>query len=187
MTAPTPDRPAGESSPVEDAVLGFDLGPASADQGDPGHDVARAAARRAQTVNLRLMGLTYEQIAQQQHYSDRSAARAVVVRALDRVEARLVGEYRDLENARYDAMQAAVFPLLYSGTPEQKIATLNSLIRLADRRAKLNGLDAPTKLEVGAGAQAQLEDALAQLRDVVLGEVLDSTADQEEAGDRRTS
>jgi hypothetical protein len=161
----------GELDAATDAVMGTDLPPAGQDRGTPGHDLARATARRAQAVRDRLGGLSYVEIAERHGYADKSAARNVVMRALDRVEARAVDELRDVENARLDLIQLSLTPILVStgGRPADRIAAASALLRTSERRARLNGLDAPARLEVSAGAQAQLQDALAELRQVVLG------------------
>lgn len=163
---------AGETEAVEEAVHDTDLGPASADQGTPGHDLARATARRAQVVRDRLAGLSYQEIADKHGYRDKSAARDVVIRALTRVEAKQVEEYRTVENARLDLITLAMTPIMVGQTekPSDRIAAAGALLRTSERRARLNGLDAPTRVEVTAGAQAMLDDALTELREVVLGE-----------------
>lgn len=110
-----PDRridAAGEVEAVDAVVQSTDLGPPSADRGTPGHDLARASARRSQAISLRLGGATYEQIAQVLGYHDKAHARDVVVRALKTNEARLVEDLRDVENARLDRMQTTLWPIV---------------------------------------------------------------------------
>lgn len=174
---------AGETEAVAGAVLDADLGPASADRGLPGHEVARASARRAQAVRDRLVGLSYDEIADKHGYNDKSAARMAVVRALDRVEAKQVEEYRSVENARLDLITLAMTPIMVNqkAKPSDRIAAAGALLRTSERRSRLNGLDAPTRVEVSAGAQAMLEDALTELRsalsdgsETVPGEVTES-------------
>jgi hypothetical protein len=143
-------------------------GPASQDRGAPGHDLAEASARRAQAVTMRLSGLTYEQIAERLGYADKSAVRHTVLRALDRREAARVDELRDVENARLDRANAALWPAVLKGDPK----SVDTFIRLSARRARLNGLDAPQQIAVTSGLQADFADTLAGLQEVVLGEVV---------------
>lgn len=159
------------------------LGPASDDQGVPGHDLARASARRAQAVALRLAGMTYEEIAVQAGYSDKSAARHAVLRALDRVEAESVQEYRELENARLDRAQAAIWTQVVAGD----IKAVLAFLRLSARRARMNGLDAPQAVTVSTPDRVQLEAMIADFRtgvETVLGEVTDSHVIEGGPGER---
>lgn len=150
--------------------------PASADKGKPGQDDARAAARRTQAVRLRLAGLTYEQIAEQAGYSDRHAARQTVLRALRSVEAESVNELRAVENSRLERATAAVWPKVLSGDVKALLAWL----KVSERLARLNGLDAPVQVAISAGVAGELEDALSLLEQaVVLGEVVDSRDDDD--------
>lgn len=148
------------------AVLSGDLGPGAADQGNPGHDTARAIARRVQAVDMRIAGARYADIAEQFGYTDPSTARGVVMRSLRAVEAEKVGELRELENARLDLAQQAIWPKVLRGDPQ----ALNAWIRLSKRRADLNGLDAPKQVIISSGTQAALEDALADLQQLIMGE-----------------
>lgn len=146
------------------------LPPASTDMGVPGHTSLTSAARRSRAVTLRLMGFSYDEVAQQCGYTDRSTARKTVMRALDKYEAARVGEMRIEENARLDRAQAAIWPAVMKGDTK----AVDTYLRLSARRARMNGLDAPQQVAVTTGAQAALQDALADLRTVVLGEVLES-------------
>lgn len=159
-----------------DALLD-ELPPAGADQGNPGHDMARAHARRTQAVRLRMQGATYEQIAETAGYSDRSAARQAVVRALARYEVESVTELRTLENARLDADELALRTIIADpqAPAAHRIAAVNARTRLSGRRASLNGLDAPMQLQISSGAAARLQDVLANAEQVVLGLVESST------------
>lgn len=184
MSEQTPDRtPAkpedrdGPLLPDEWDELLDRLPPAAEDQGNPGHDMARAAARRAQAVRLRLAGASYDQIAQVAGYSHKSSARQAVMRALDRMEQESVNELRALENARLDADEVVLRSLINdAGLPAQRrIAAIDSRLRLAQRRARLYGLDAPVQVALSAGVAADLEDALLEAEAVfVQGEVLSS-------------
>lgn len=179
---------AGEADIVEREVLDAALPHPSESRGTRGHDLAQASARRARMVRMKLGGMTYQQIADEEGYQDASHVRHLVIKALDRVEARNVQEYRDVQYARLERLHAAIWPLVIGshrrlredGTedpsyvdPDTRIKAAGMILRNAERQAKLVGADAPQRLDVSAGAQAQLEDALLELRKVVLGTVLD--------------
>lgn len=180
----------GETEAMTEAVLSAPLPPPAVDQGS-GNEPSRQTARRAQAVRDRLAGMTYSEIAERHHYSDGSAARKAVVRALDAVEARLVDEYRTIENARLDLITLALTPILVDVRKKDadRIAAAGRLLAVSERRARLNGLDAPVKVQVSEGAMATLEDALREFREaygetagVVLGEVTDSREVPEDDG-----
>lgn len=175
---------AGESELVEREVHEAPLTNPGKGGGLP--DVAETSARRARAVRLKLSGLTYEQIAHELGYSSAGAVRHLVVRALERVEARAVHEYRDLQHARLERVHAALWPLVIGAhtptrvlpdgrtepdpsyvDPDTRIKAAGMILRNAERTSKLLGLDAPQRLEVDAGAQAKLEDALLALREAV--------------------
>lgn len=176
-----PGGPDDERDAVQEAIAGH-LPPAGDRQGAPGHDAAVSAATRAEMVALRLQGFTYEQIAERHGYATASAARQVVMRALAHVEAANVRDMRTLENARLDRAQAGLWPKVLQGDPR----ATDTWLRLSQRRARLNGLDAPVQVAISAGVKADLDDALADLETVVFGEVLtvrdDDPDDDPDAG-----
>lgn len=172
------DLKAGPPTTLEtDALLDVieSLPPATHDQGNAGHELARASARRAHAVRLRLAGLTYDQIARECGYSNKSAARQVVIRALTKIEAESVGELRALENARLDADERVLRGIIggVNNKPADRIKAIDSRLRLSARRARLNGLDAPLQVALSAGVTASLEDALAEAEALIRGEVLE--------------
>lgn len=150
------------------------LPPASADVGTPGHDLVRAAARRAQAVRLRRDGATYEQIAELAGYSDKSTARKAVLRAFRQVEVESVTELRELENRRLDADETVLRTIIANGAlkPETRLKAIDSRTRLSARRSRMNGLDAPVQVALSAGVAADLADALAEAQSVLLGDTV---------------
>lgn len=159
-----------------DAIL-EETPPASESQGHS--DVAAASARRARAVRLRIGGATYEQIAQVCGYTDKSSAARSVKRALEEIEAESVGELRRIENLALQRDEVILRGIIddTSVKAETRIRALDSRLRLSQRRARLNGLDAPIAVALSAGVAADLADALTEaeevLRDFVAGEVLD--------------
>jgi hypothetical protein len=125
------------------------------------------AVRRTALLKLRRMGVRYDDDrVEALGYSSPDAARKDLHRALDahrNAEAAEVGIYRQQENERLDALLEAAWPQATQLQPvrnkegdvvgeELDMRAVDTVLRLMDRRAKLNGLDMPTKAEVtGAG------------------------------------
>ncbi|WP_053207971.1 hypothetical protein [Jiangella muralis] len=109
--------------------------------------------REAQCLRYRREGKTYDDIAILVGYADRSGARKAVERALKRVIVENVDELRILEAQRLDELQQAIWDKALRFEPalgDDK--ALTGILRIMVRRAKLLGLDMPTKTEVtGAG------------------------------------
>lgn len=152
-----------------------------------GHSDQTGDAARAQAMmKRRTEGATWETIAEEFGYTNRSSPRQLVQRVLDTMTVETVDQYRELSNARLDVGLRALVPLIEDAKadPNVRIRAVDSLIRLEARRARLNGLDAPVKVEVSAGVQAELDDALRELRDAlgpddstVPGEVVETRDD----------
>jgi hypothetical protein len=123
--------------------------------------------RRTKLLELRRQGVRYDddRIAAI-GYSSPSAARKDLNRVLQahrEEEAAEVSTYRQQENERLDALLEAAWPRATQPSPvfdkegntvgeELDMRAVDTVLRLMDRRAKLNGLDMPTKAELtGAG------------------------------------
>lgn len=140
------------------------------------------AERRTKAINLRRDGHTWEDIATQLGYADRGAAckdvsRALAARLAEQGQA--ADEAREIELERLDdlwrralAVLTAQHEVIYqgeaTGIPDDgpSLAAIDRLLRISDRRAKLLGLDAPTRVEGtlgAAGADAQVEALIAQV------------------------
>lgn len=146
-----------------------------------GNDVAAATARQAQAVSYRLAGLTYEQIAQQMGYTDRGSARRTVLRALAAVRDESVGDLRAVENLRLERAHSELWQMVVGPRPgdervdramwvdfDTRLRAIDSMRRLSERRSKLNGMDAPTKIELSPGVSQELQDAIDELREAYL-------------------
>lgn len=150
--------------------------PASERRGVPGHDSAADRTSGANLMRLRMMGMTYEQMAQEAGYADGSGARQALLRALDRHEAENATQLRHVENLRMDADERVLRTIIgdSAAKPTDRIRAIDSRTRLSARRARLNGLDAPVQVQLSAGIAADLEDALRELEEAVVpGEVTD--------------
>lgn len=123
--------------------------------------------RRTKLLELRRQGVRYDDPrVEALGYSSPNAARRDVTRALEAhraEEAAEVGIYRQQENERLDALLEAAWPRATQPSPvfdkegnvvgeELDMRAVDTVLRLMDRRAKLNGLDMPAKAELtGAG------------------------------------
>lgn len=126
--------------------------------------------RRAKAIDMRRVGITWERIATECGYSSAAAAAADIYKVLsDRT--REMGEavtgLRSIEADKLDAMERVIIRIMnkphvlaqqgrivynQDGTPVEDTAPLfqcvDRLLRIAERRAKLLGLDAPVKAQV---------------------------------------
>lgn len=110
------------------------------------------AERRARAVQLRIAGASLDEIAAALSYGGSSAEsrRAAVSKDLRRAwesarEAQAVSavELRELELARLDRIQRGVWAHAVAGDTK----AVRAVLGVMDRRARLLGLDAPTRLE----------------------------------------
>lgn len=107
--------------------------------------------REAEALDLRAAGRRYDQIAEALGMTER-AARIAVRRCLERVAEEAderARALRDVEDARLDAITAA----LWENRGDPKAAAV--LVRIAERRAKLWGLD----VDRGAGVTVNVGDS----------------------------
>lgn len=145
---------AARDTPLDPTELDTPVG-----KGGESQDKALVTARQAKAVALRLSGLSYEQVATEVGYYDRGAARLAVMTALKNVQAQNVEELRELEGARLDRLQAAVWRQAMQGD----VQSVRAVIRISERRSKLLGLDAPLKVEWTGEVDAQLGELRAAM------------------------
>lgn len=117
-------------------------------------ELAATREKERQAVELALAGANLEQIAQAVGYADKSGASRAIHRSLDRHEAPAVQEMRALENARLDRLQTVLWPTAMAGD----LKAIDRLLRLFERRARMNGLDQQSARDAGALADALLGD-----------------------------
>ena len=111
-----------------------------------------AVEREAQTVALRIEGLTLQEIAKSLGYKTKGSAHLALKRALSRIGVPEVEEYRELVSARLEKILATWWPIMITTTTEvdgqevtalvddRRKATDLVLKALTDIRA-LHGLD----------------------------------------------
>jgi len=98
--------------------------------------------RENEIVKLRRGGLTWHDIGQRVGLTASGSADAFQ-RAQRRIIREDVEQLRAIENDRIDTAQAAIWAKVL----QADLNAVNTLIRLLDRRAKLNGLDQPTRIQ----------------------------------------
>ena len=116
--------------------------------------------RENQALQLRKAGASYAQIATQLGYANLSGAWKACMRAIKRVPAENAREARDLDLARLDEALLAVWRDVQQG----RWRAIETAIHIMERRAKLLGLDAPTRVRI---------DAEVAIREVAAGLGLD--------------
>lgn len=124
-------------------------------------------ARRLEALSLRLAGLSWEQIGDRLDI-DPDSARHLVNRSLERAENRAANEMRDIENARLDRAQAAIWSKVLEGD----LGAINTFVRISQRRATMNGFDSPRHIVLSTDVQQEMMQAFEVLEGVVLAEVI---------------
>jgi len=140
-----------------------------ATRGKPQTPAAKQAIREreAELLKLRRGGLTWDLIAERTGYASAHTARQAYARALTRIVAEDVVEIRQLETERLDIAQSAIWGKVLQGDN----ASITNLLRIMERRAKLLGLDQPTRIQAevitydGNTVRAELERILASRSD----------------------
>ena len=117
--------------------------------------------REAQVLKLRRVGLTFDMIATQLGYSHASGAHKAYANACKRIIAADVIEIRAVECDRLDIAQTAIWSKVLGGDSQ----AINNLIRIMERRARLLGLDMPTRtqIEVGTLGSDSIDSEVARL------------------------
>lgn len=110
-------------------------------------DRVLAAERRVKALELRKLGFTYRQIGEQLGFTEAAAHKAVTkaLRELNDNAAETAAEVRRLELERLDDWLLKMAKEMRGGNV---FGAVDRSMRIMARRAKLLGLDAPTKLEL---------------------------------------
>lgn len=141
-----------------------------------------AAERRKTAIELRKAGKTFSEIGDELAITTQSAF-GLIQRELDRLNKATRQEseaLRELENWRLDALQAG----LWTKATDGHIPAVQQVLRIMERRAKLNGLDAPAKIAptdpVGDEPYAPMTDTERFERIAVIFEQARKRRDREE-------
>ena len=105
-----------------------------------------ARERQGKAVTLRKEGYSYSEIAAHLGYNSASAAWDAVKRALAATIQEPCDELRKLELSRLDEMWKTAYKQAMAGEP----AAIAACLRILERRAAMQGLDAPKKTELNA-------------------------------------
>lgn len=102
-----------------------------------------ARDRALQAVDLRKQGLAFESIARKLGYNSRQAAHKAVTELLQETAAEGCEDLRQLELMRLDGLWETFYKQAVRGSPRAAYVCA----RLSERRSRLLGLDAPTKVD----------------------------------------
>ena len=151
------------------------------------------AERRRDLARLRRQGVRFDdERILNLGYSSASAARRDMNRALTRnreEESLEVATYRQQENERLDALLEAAWPRATEPQPifdkdgvvvgeAIDMRAVDTVLRLMDRRAKLNGLDMPVRTEISGPDGGAIPFSNGELAEL---EALIAISDQDEA------
>lgn len=103
-----------------------------------------AIENQRKALELRKAGVTFVVIAEQLGYRGPSGAYRAVMSALKRTLQEPADEVRTLELERLDALLLA----LWAQAKQGQQGAVDRVLKVMERRAKLLGLDAPTKTDV---------------------------------------
>ena len=131
-------------------------------------------AKERHALELRQAGIDYATIADQVGISDKGEAYRYVQKALKRTLEPAASSLRELEAARLDRLQAAVWTSAIRGD----LKAVDRVLRISDQRARLLGLNAPLKTELTVAIDQQQAHMLLTAIRGILGD-LQLTPDQQ--------
>jgi predicted transcriptional regulator len=126
--------------------------------GSPGGSLRARRERERLAVELRVEGCTFTEIGDRLGISDRMASR-IFHRAMGRVLREPVEQLVQLEASRLDALWAAMFPRALRGSARHA----EVCIRICERRARLLGLDQPTRVHADVLANVTVDQIDAEI------------------------
>ena len=115
--------------------------PMASENNDP-----EVVEKERKVLELRRAGYTFDDIARSVGYASPSGAFYALSRALTRTLQQPADELRKMESDRLDRLQMAVWARALQGDPK----AVDTVLKIMDRRSRLLGLDAPTKMQVEA-------------------------------------
>jgi len=108
-----------------------------------------AAENQRKALELRKAGVTFASIAETLGYRGPSGAYRAVMSALRKTLQEPADEVRKMEAERLDALLLALWAQAKSGNQ----GAVDRVLRVMERRAKLLGLDMPTRADITSGGQ----------------------------------
>ena len=114
--------------------------------------------KETESFTLRMAGASYQQIADQVGYADPSGAYRAFNRALNRIIMEEPDEMRLLELSRLDRIQIEI----YRNATQGQLGAVDRYLKIAERRAKLMGIDAAERIEHGGigGGPIQVKEVI---------------------------
>ena len=114
--------------------------------------------KETESFTLRMAGASYQQIADQVGYADPSGAYRAFNRALNRIIMEEPDEMRLLELSRLDRIQIEI----YRNATQGQLGAVDRYLKIAERRAKLMGIDAAERIEHGGigGGPIQVKEVV---------------------------
>jgi FtsZ-binding cell division protein ZapB len=147
---------------------------------------AETARRRAQVLQARLAGATFEQIGRQLGVTTQRAHQ-LYADALRGTVQEPSNSLRDLELGRLDQVTLKLNQALQDD--RQVVAAALALVRVSESRRKLLGLDAPTKVQAQVQAEVYsidaLDEELKRLNQQLTQEAPDLAAQQQHRRDQQ--
>jgi hypothetical protein len=131
-------------------------------------------ARAGRALEMRLAGHTFERIARDLGYKDRTGAYHAVSRSLKATIREPADALRKVECERLDKMQAVLWPKVEAGD----LLAMRQCLSVMERRAKLLGLDAPVRKTI----DVVTHDAFSKAMEELEGEIAALEASGQAAG-----
>ena len=145
--------------------------------------------KEKRVLELKRSGATWDAIAEVTGYANASGAFKAYQRAMVRTLQQPAQELRDAEIDRLDRLQRAFwFEAIGDRDNPPNIKAADFILRVIDRRAKLLGLDSPTRIQAevvtydASGIDADIERIAHQLRGMDKGSTLALEAGTSESG-----
>jgi len=140
----------------------------------------QAEPRAMKAMALRLDGHSYKQIAEDLGYATESAAYAAVRKIINTTKRDMSDEMRAIETARIDEAMVIAWDIARNpkNAPLTKLAALDRVVKLQERRTKYYGLDKPDRHEhvVRSELDSEIESLMAELGRTIQTPTADQTA-----------
>jgi hypothetical protein len=107
-------------------------------------------------IELRRAGVTWQKVAEQTGYAGPAGAYKAYQRAAERFIRPNLEELRDMELDRLDRLQAAIWGKALNGD----VRSLDAVLRIIDRRARILGLEAPKEVNLKAEVATYDRDSI---------------------------
>jgi len=135
---------------------------------------ALATEKQRQALELRCLGLTYEQIAEKVGYKGISSVQSALQAAIKKALAEPMEELRAVDGAKLDFIWKRMLDRVAEDPSDYKAYEI--MLKVLTRRAALFGLDAPVRREISGPDGGPIE--IAPWRD---GDLMAASADPEVA------